>query len=70
VINETLNAAFETDGFGTIVGLVLDRLGRAPEMGDQVTANGYLPTVERVEGARISTVFVREGDDPGDGPPE
>ena len=59
-VNETLDADFEIEDFGTIGGLVLDRLGRAPEVGDRITVDGYLLAVERVEGARVSSVVVRE----------
>ena len=60
-VNETLNADFEEEVVGTIGGLVLDRLGRAPEVGDSIDADGYQIEVARVDGARISTVVVREG---------
>jgi CBS domain containing-hemolysin-like protein len=59
-VNEALDADFETDTFGTIGGLVLDRLGRAPEVGDRIEVDGYYLEVDQVEGARISTVVVRE----------
>ncbi|NHN59113.1 MULTISPECIES: hemolysin family protein [Halorussus] len=59
-VNDELDAAFEPGDFGTIGGLVLDRLGRAPEVGDAIEVDGYRLEVERVHGARISTVVVRE----------
>ena len=59
-VNEALGTDFETDEFGTIGGLVLARLGRAPEVGDRIEVDGYYLDVEQVEGARISTVVVRE----------
>jgi CBS domain containing-hemolysin-like protein len=59
-VNETLDADFEIEDFGTIGGLVLDRLGRAPEVGDRITVDGYLLDVDRVEGARVSSVVIRE----------
>ncbi len=64
-VNEALDADFESEDFGTIGGLVLDQLGRAPEVGDQIEVDGYLLAVDRVEGARISTVVIRETDDDG-----
>jgi len=59
-VNEELGAAIEIDDFGTVGGLVLDRLGRAPEVGDRIEADGYAFEVARVEGARVSEVLVRE----------
>jgi CBS domain containing-hemolysin-like protein len=62
-VNETLDADFEVSDFDTIGGLVLDRLGRAPEVGDRIEADGYYLDVAEVDGARISTVVVRERDE-------
>jgi CBS domain containing-hemolysin-like protein len=59
-INETLGADFEAEGFGTIGGLVFDRLGRAPQIGDEITSGAYALEVLAVEGARIDSVEVRE----------
>ncbi|NUB91858.1 HlyC/CorC family transporter [Haloterrigena sp. SYSU A558-1] len=59
-VNERLDADFESDEFGTIGGLVLDRLGRAPEVGDHVEVDGYALEVSDVEGARIASLIVRE----------
>jgi len=49
-VNNELETAFETDEFGTIGGLVLDRLGRAPKVGDRVTVDGHHLDVDSVEG--------------------
>lgn len=59
-VNDALDAEFERAEYETIGGLVLDRLGRVPEVGDEVSVDGYRLTVEEVEGARISTVVIRE----------
>jgi CBS domain containing-hemolysin-like protein len=59
-INETLGTGFESDGFETISGVVLDRLGRAPEPGDEIEVDGYVIEVEEVDGTRISKLRVRE----------
>jgi CBS domain containing-hemolysin-like protein len=71
VVNETLDADFESPGFETIGGLVLDRLSRAPEVDDSVEAAGYVLEVTSVDGTRISTLEVSaangDGDDGGDG---
>lgn len=39
---------------------MFDRLGRAPEVDDTVSVDGYRLTVEDVDGARISSVVVRK----------
>ncbi len=59
-VNDALDAEFERAEFETIGGLVLDQLGRVPEIDDEVSVEGYRLTVEAVDGARISTVVVRE----------
>lgn len=59
-VNETLDAEFERAEFETIGGLVFDRLGRAPEVDDAVSVDGYRLTVEDVDGTRISSVVVQE----------
>ncbi|WP_049921143.1 hemolysin family protein [Halopiger djelfimassiliensis] len=58
--NEVLDTAFESDAFDTVGGLVLSRLGRAPEVGDTIATDGYEVTVEEVEGTRISSVIVEK----------
>jgi CBS domain containing-hemolysin-like protein len=63
-VNETLGTSFETAEFGTIGGLVLDRLGRAPEARDQVDVDGHRLTVEAVDGTRITTVRIDTLHDP------
>ena len=63
-VNETLGTSFETAEFGTVGGLVLDRLGRAPEASDQVDIEGYRLTVEAVDGTRITTVGIDPIDEP------
>ncbi|UPV74334.1 hemolysin family protein [Halorussus limi] len=59
-VNERLDADFEVSEFDTVGGLVLDRLGRAPEVGDRIETDGYYLDVADVDGARVSTVVVRE----------
>jgi len=59
-INETVDADFETEGFGTIGGLVFDRLGRAPQVGDRIEVDGYALEVRAVEGTRIDTVEMQK----------
>ena len=59
-VNEELETSFESEAFDTIGGLVLSRLGRAPEIGDVILADGYELTVDAVEGTRIASVIVDE----------
>jgi len=65
-VNGTLDTEFEGDGFETLGGLVLDRLGRVPEVGDSVEAAGYVVEVTGVDGTRISTLRIRSVDDGGE----
>jgi CBS domain containing-hemolysin-like protein len=67
MVNQTLDTAFETNEFGTVGGLVLDQLGRAPAVGNRVTVDGYRFTVESVDGARITSVAIDELDTSTDG---
>jgi CBS domain containing-hemolysin-like protein len=41
---------------------VLARLGRAPEVDDRIDVDGYQLTVEGVEGARVSTIEIRDAE--------
>jgi CBS domain containing-hemolysin-like protein len=67
-VNDELGVEFETDDFDTIGGLVLERLGRAPEPDDRVEVDGYRLAVGGVDGTRISTVVVEslDADDDAD----
>jgi len=59
--NDILGTDFEIEGVETIGGLVLDRLGRAPEPGDRIEADGYEIEVAAVDGARISALRAYNG---------
>jgi len=67
-VDETVGTDFEIEGIETVGGLVLDRLGRAPEVGDRVEVDGYRFDVEQVDGARIAAVTVRETPQEGELP--
>jgi len=70
-VNEALGTNFESQDFESIGGLVLGRLGRVPEPGDEVSLDGYLLRVEEVDGPRVAQVVVREADEgQGDGDPD
>jgi len=49
----------ERDGFDTLGGLVMARLGRIPEPGESVETKGMKLTVHRMEGRRILQVHVK-----------
>jgi CBS domain containing-hemolysin-like protein len=66
-VNDALDAGFESGAFDTIGGLVLDRVGEVPDVGEEVEVAGYLIAVTAVEGNRISSVRVREIERDGGG---
>ena len=66
LVNDALGTDLEGNGYDTLGGLVLDRLGRTPESGDVAEAGGHRFEVTAVDGARISTVRIASIDD-GDG---
>ncbi|MFP4625193.1 MAG: hemolysin family protein [Natronomonas sp.] len=57
-VNDTLGMEFESEGFDTIAGLVLERLDRAPEVGDRIHEDDHDIEVTSVNGARISRVRI------------
>jgi CBS domain containing-hemolysin-like protein len=58
-VNDDIDVALDSGGTETIAGLVLDRLGRAPEAGDRVETDGFVIEVTDVDGTRISQVIAR-----------
>lgn len=61
----------EGDDWDSLGGLVFSLLGRVPEVGDEVAANGYLLRVEAMDGRRIASVRIcphEPEDTPGDEP--
>ena len=71
VVNEALGSEFESEDFDTIGGLVLGHLGRAPEVGDEVSLDSYLLHVDEVDGPRVAQVIAREApEEPDDAPDE
>jgi len=57
-LEQRMGLAFERDGFDTVAGLVMARLGRVPEAGDQVGVEGARLIVMRMKGPRILQVRV------------
>jgi CBS domain containing-hemolysin-like protein len=62
-VNDVLDTAFGHEGVETIGGLVLSRLNRAPEHGDSVEIGGHVAEVTGVDGTRIATLRIHEGED-------
>jgi len=54
--------------YATVGGLVMDRLGRVPEAGDQVRIDGWLIDVVAVEGRTVARLMLRRAADVDDGP--
>jgi CBS domain containing-hemolysin-like protein len=53
-----LGLTWERDGFDTVAGLLMARLGRIPKPGDAVVEDGVKLTVARMEGPRVNQVRV------------
>ena len=61
--NEEFDTALEQEDFNTMAGLVFGELGRAPEVGDEVRANGLCLRVLELDGSRILKLEVEFGAD-------
>jgi len=61
--NEEFGTELEQEDFHTMAGLVFGELGRAPEVGDEVRADGLCLSVLEVEGSRIMKIEVEFGVD-------
>lgn len=65
-VEARLGMAFARDGFDTLGGLVMARLGRVPSPGERVDVEGAQLTVLRMEGNRVAQVKVElAAQDPG-----
>jgi len=60
--NDALGTDLDSDAYGTLGGVVLERLGRPPAVGDVVAVDGLRLEVEAVDGARIERLAVRHDD--------
>ncbi len=56
-VNKTLDANFESEAYGTIGGVILEALGRVPEVADEVLVEGYVLCVAEVDGPRVASVM-------------
>jgi putative hemolysin len=59
--NERFGTELEQEDFHTLAGLVFGALGRAPEIGDTVSADGLELKVLEVEGSRILKIEIEFG---------
>lgn len=58
---ERFGLALDRDGFDTVGGLLMSRLGRVPESGDEVVLDGFRLKVLQMDGARVLLVRVQLG---------
>jgi putative hemolysin len=56
--NERFGLQLEADDYHTMAGMVFGEIGRAPEVGDEVTVDGLALRVVEVEGSRIQRLEV------------
>ena len=56
--NEQFGRQLEADDYHTMAGMVFGEIGRAPEVGDEVTVDGLALRVVEVEGSRIQRLEV------------
>jgi putative hemolysin len=56
--NEQFGRALDADDYHTMAGMVFGEIGRAPEVGDEVTVDGLALRVVEVEGSRIQRLEV------------
>jgi putative hemolysin len=56
--NEAIGTDLPQDGPRTLAGLVFDRLGRRPAVGDEIVVEGVRLRVTTVEGARITRLTI------------
>ncbi len=66
-VNEALGLDLAAGAYGTLGGLVLDRIGRTPEPNDEITVDGYRFTVTAVDDNRIERVAIADASRATDG---
>lgn len=57
--NERFDSHFSDDEFDTIGGMVVDRIGHVPELGEEVALGGFLMQVTRADDRRVLQLSVR-----------
>jgi CBS domain containing-hemolysin-like protein len=58
-VNEHFELDLPHEDFDTIGGFILGSLGRPPEVGDTVEADGAVMNVKSVDGPRVSVLTLR-----------
>jgi CBS domain containing-hemolysin-like protein len=59
VANEELDLKLPEGQYETVAGLILDRLGRIPQRGEQLQLDGVVLTVLELQGPRIARIQIR-----------
>ncbi|CAN5570897.1 hemolysin family protein [soil metagenome] len=62
-VNERFGTAISDDYYNSIGGFVFGQLGRKPELGDEVRANGHLFRVVELDGLRIDRIEIASSHD-------
>jgi CBS domain containing-hemolysin-like protein len=62
-VNENFHLDLPHEDFDTIGGFILGSLGRPPEVGDTVEADGAILNVKSVDGPRVSMLTLRRDED-------
>jgi CBS domain containing-hemolysin-like protein len=60
-MNERFDLGIEDPIYNTIGGYVFGQLGRRPEIGDEIVANGDILRVEELDGLRIDRIHLIPG---------
>ncbi len=64
-VNERFGTAISDDYYNSIGGFVFGQLGRKPELGDEVRANGHIFRVVHLDGLRIDRIEIGSSHDSG-----
>jgi len=60
-VNKELNTRLSSEDFDTIAGLIMGKLDRVPERGEVILIDNLRIEVEKMDGARISSVKITRG---------
>jgi CBS domain containing-hemolysin-like protein len=62
-VNERFGTSIEDEYYNSVGGFVFGQLGRKPEIGDEVRANGHLFRVSELDGLRIDRIEILDAPD-------